>query len=87
MTAKPRRVARRPTDHEQFLRVDAAYRLLCVPFIKKSAIKRAFREKFGDLSARTIERYLSRAREQLMIDLWEDYRREADGRQIGRRGP
>jgi hypothetical protein len=46
-------------------RRDEARRLLALGH-RKSEIKRALRERFGPLSARTIERYLGDARRRLV---------------------
>lgn len=52
------------TSAEEQLRIDYALRLIGM-CAYKSEMKDAFREKFGPLSARQIETYISRARDEL----------------------
>jgi hypothetical protein len=62
MKGRARRRARRPTRQEYRERV-ALTRSLLAERLPKADIKRALRQRYGDLSPRTIERYIHRARE------------------------
>jgi hypothetical protein len=75
--AKVRRPkARRPTAAERWERQIFVIRCLG-PDLRTSEIKRRFRERFGDVNAATVGRYLRRAREWLLR--WVSYeRRVAD---------
>jgi hypothetical protein len=57
-----------PTDDEVEERVEFARGLLA-RHNRKSTVKRLMREKFGEMDARTIERYLSRARRRMLADI------------------
>ena len=57
-----KRIARRPTHAEYRLRI-ALTREMVAQGCRKSEIKRELRGRFGDLSPRTIERYLRRVEE------------------------
>jgi hypothetical protein len=63
--------ARRPTAAELDERLELTYRLLAAG-ARKSAVKRALRQRFGPLHHTTAERYLRRARERMLIELRED---------------
>ncbi|MGE3854643.1 MAG: hypothetical protein AB7K09_23120 [Planctomycetota bacterium] len=62
---KERRQGRKPTADEVLERIELAEWCLA-RMMAKSAIKKLFRKRYGDLAARTIERYLSRARSGLL---------------------
>jgi hypothetical protein len=55
-----------PTKDELAERLDFTFELLSRG-LHKSEIKKQIRAKYGDLSARTIESYLSRAREKVLL--------------------
>jgi hypothetical protein len=57
---------RQPTKEELADRIEYARQLLASGRLK-SQIKRALRKQYGDLDHRTIERYLARAREQILL--------------------
>ena len=59
---------RRPTSAEITERIEFC-RALLLKRQPKSTIKRLFRQRFGDVTARTIEDYLSRAREAILADV------------------
>jgi hypothetical protein len=60
---------RRPTTDEIAERIELC-RSMLLRRVPKSTIKKAFRQRFGaELSANTIEGYLGRAREAMLIDL------------------
>lgn len=66
-STKAPRKAVRPTQAEEQEREDFAYELICRSLLK-SVIKAQFRKKFGDLSPRTIEGYLARARTRILAE-------------------
>jgi hypothetical protein len=60
---------RKPTTDEVAERIELC-RSMLLRRVPKSTIKKAFRQRFGtELSANTIEGYLGRAREAMLIDL------------------
>ena len=60
---------RKPTTDEIAERIELC-RSMLLRRVPKSTIKRAFRQRFGaDIDHGTIERYLTRAREAMLIDL------------------
>jgi hypothetical protein len=60
---------RKPTTDEIGERIELC-RSMLIRRVPKTTIKKAFRQRFGaELSANTIEGYLGRAREALIIDL------------------
>ena len=63
-TPEPRH---RDTNEETEEKTDFVRDLLCTTF-HKSKIKAAFREKYGETSARTIEYFIARARDRARLD-------------------
>jgi hypothetical protein len=61
MKRRTPRLARRPTRQEYREQV-ALTRSLLAQGLPKANIKRALRQRYGDLSPRTVERYVGRAR-------------------------
>jgi hypothetical protein len=60
---------RKPTTEEIAERIELC-RSMLLRRVPKSTIKKAFRQRFGqDVDHATIERYLTRAREAMLIDL------------------
>lgn len=62
-----KRKAIKPTQEEIQEREDLMYELLSRTILK-SQIKKQFRKKYGDVSPRTIDRYLSRARARQLAE-------------------
>ena len=63
-TPQTTKLKNRPTEQEHEERVELVVKLMVV-LARKWEIKRALDMKYGDISARTVERYMSRAREKL----------------------
>jgi hypothetical protein len=62
----------RPSTDECEARSELVYQLLCVRGLRKSAVKRIFATIFGRIHHVNFEKYATRARTRLLMELRED---------------